>query len=213
MNHTSLLLALIALLVLSSCSSTPPLAQPTRLAFSDRTTLPSDPTNLLLDAAQVLGFDPATPSEPARLRLYSEKAEGAAEAKRKGLRFFMLGGLTIPGILRLDSLTFSNHELTPDGLRMKVLTKSSYVFIPPVCQSSEALLSVKDDRVVLKMENFYCNWAGVGNVIVAIEMQVSEVGPNRLSGRWCARGNGTANGFGSGYFTMQPEQQATTAAP
>jgi hypothetical protein len=212
MKNTTLPLAIFALFSFAGCA-TPSLTQPTRLAASDTAPPAADPTNILLDAAMVLGFDPATPSEPVMLRLFSEAKEGASEAKRKSLRFFLLGGLAIPGILRIDSLTFSEHQLTPEGLRMKVATKSSYLRIPPVCQTSNALLSVKDDLVVLQMENFYCNWAGIGNVIVAVEMQISEVGPNRLSGRWTARGNGTANGFGSGYFTLQPEPTAETTAP
>ncbi|WP_299610166.1 hypothetical protein [uncultured Tateyamaria sp.] len=72
--------------------------------------------------------------------------------------------------------------------------------IPATC--AKAPVALDDATRSLTASGFYCNWAGIGNVLATVQLTADWQGesPQTIGGRYLIRFNGTGNGSGAGTF-------------
>lgn len=145
--------------------------------------------------------------QPVRLKL----CEGDPQTrlcKDEGLSIFVLGGPIIPGQLNVKGLQVSDFVQNGSTLRMRADPKSTYVGVPPACESTTLSVDVlPENQVQIDFASLYCNWLVIGNVLVRAKFSLDFIDYKKVvaGGNYELKVNGTANGAGSGYFIMWPE--------
>lgn len=108
-----------------------------------------------------------------------------------GLKAAGLGGVFLPLDATLTRMTLRAGEADFD---------MSINGIPARCAT--APVAIDDATRSMTAAGFYCNWAGIGNVLATVQLTADWQGesPNAIGGRYLIRFNGTGNGSGAGTF-------------
>lgn len=154
------------------------------------------------------GFSEDRPDgSPVRLK-FCEGDPQTRLCKDDGLSIFVLGGPIIPGKLNVKGLQVSNFVRDGSTLKMRADPKSTYVGVPPACESTTLSVDVlPENQVKIDFASLYCNWLVIGNVLVRAKFSLGFIDYKNVvaGGNYELRVNGTANGAGAGYFIMWPE--------
>ncbi|MEL6240223.1 MAG: hypothetical protein AAFV87_03235 [Pseudomonadota bacterium] len=115
----------------------------------------------------------------------------ACDAESEGLKAAGVGGLLLPLNATLTGMTIvegeADFDLTING-------------IGAAC--AKAPLMFEEAQRTLSARGFYCNWAGIGNVLATVELTADWTNDPEadFGGRYLIRFNGTGNGSGSGVY-------------
>jgi hypothetical protein len=115
-----------------------------------------------------------------------------------------VGGLLFPLALNVRGMTVSKQSPAQEGGWMiDASVKSRVDAIPPVCRTAHGQILLRDnDTVSMQLENFYCNWVVIGNVLVNAAFSIDHIDSQTkaFTGFYKITFHGTGNAAGSGYY-------------
>ena len=113
------------------------------------------------------------------------------DAESRGLKAAGLGGVFLPLDATLTRMSLRAGQADFD---------MSINGIPASCAT--APVELNDSARSLTASGFYCNWAGIGNVLATVQLTADwqAGGADIIGGRYLLRFNGTGNGAGAGTF-------------
>ena len=125
----------------------------------------------------------------------------------EGVGYFVMGG-PIPGRGSQRRGRYAQVQLDAASHAVTATASNQLLFIgtPLACADTRHTLTVRSaDEIVGADENYYCNWAGVGNMTASFNYVVDyvDLDKGRLGGYWQHGVAGTGAGKGAGYAIMQ----------
>ncbi|MEM7284267.1 MAG: hypothetical protein AAF438_21905 [Pseudomonadota bacterium] len=126
-----------------------------------------------------------------------------------GLTAKGLGAIFLPLTMEWNAIDVQARDTEADKkptVRGKV--SASVNGIAPRCARVRGVLQVVDEQtLVLKLNRFYCNWVGIGNVLTSAQFsfQTFDVDSQTGNGYYRLAFYGTGNARGSGYFKVSLE--------
>jgi hypothetical protein len=120
-----------------------------------------------------------------------------------GVRANGVGGLFIPLVLNVSGMTVSKQSPSDSGWAIDAAVQSKADAIPPLCRTAHGQILARDNNTItVQLQNFYCNWAVVGNVIVNADLSIDRIDLQRkvFNGFYKITFHGTGNAAGSGYY-------------
>lgn len=122
--------------------------------------------------------------------------------KETGISAKGIGGMFLPLKMDMAGLEVEKSRMENGNLNILVSLDASINLIPPWCGKVGGHLQTVNETPKLVFSNFYCNWAGVGNVLTNMEFTVETLDSisHTFSGHYKIRFLGTGNGIGSGYY-------------
>jgi len=120
-----------------------------------------------------------------------------------GIRASGVGGLFLPLALHVTGMTVSKQDAANDGWTIEASFQSKVDAISPLCRTAHGQIVFRDNGTVsLRVQNFYCNWVLVGNVIVNADLSIDHIDPQAkvFTGFYRVTFHGTGNAAGSGYY-------------
>lgn len=124
-----------------------------------------------------------------------------------GQGYFVMGG-PIPGRGYQKSGRFSNIQVNPTTQTIEYTMQSDLYFIgvPLACVTHPGRVMVKSvDEISLVDDAYFCNWAGIGNMMASFNFAVESIDfdRGRLAGYWAHAVTGNAVGRGQGYGVIE----------
>ena len=121
----------------------------------------------------------------------------------EGLGYFVMGG-PIPGKGSQTAGKFSKPKLDTVKQELAYANHPNLFFngIPLVCVSHPGKVTVRSsDEITLVDDGYYCNWAGVGNMVATFNFAVESIDfdRGRIGGYWSHGVAGLGAGKGQGY--------------
>lgn len=125
----------------------------------------------------------------------------------EGVGYFVMGG-PIPGRGSQKQGRYANVQYDAANHAVIATASNQLLFIgtPLACADTKHILTVRSaDEIVGADENYYCNWAGVGNMTASFNFVVDyvDLDKGRLGGYWQHGVAGTGAGKGAGYAILQ----------
>lgn len=125
----------------------------------------------------------------------------------EGVGYFVMGG-PIPGRGSQSRGRYTNvqHDAASRVVTATASNQLLFIGTPLVCADTKHTLTVRSaDEIVGADENYYCNWAGVGNMTASFNYVVDyvDLDRGRLGGYWQHGVAGTGVGKGVGYAVLQ----------
>ena len=125
----------------------------------------------------------------------------------EGVGYFVMGG-PIPGRGSQSRGRYTNvqHDAASRVVTATASNQLLFVGTPLACADTKHTLTVRSaDEIVGADENYYCNWAGVGNMTASFNYVVDyvDLDRGRLGGWWQHGVAGTGAGSGGGYCIVQ----------
>jgi hypothetical protein len=114
-----------------------------------------------------------------------------------------VGGLLLPLTLHVTALTISKQSQVGDSLTIDASFRSKVDSITPMCRTAHGqIISRQNNTISVELENFYCNWAVVGNVLVNADLSIDDINlkDKVFTGFYKVTFHGTGNAAGSGYY-------------
>jgi hypothetical protein len=93
-------------------------------------------------------------------------------------------------MLRCRAISLLEYQSKADG-------------IPPLCRTAHGQILMRDNNTItVQLQNFYCNWVAVGNVIVNTDFSIDHIDSQNkvFNGFYKITFHGTGNASGSGYY-------------
>jgi len=193
LNRHRLLLPIWVFLALSACGTT--------RRFVDQPQLTVDGTDKTPRQATAQLFDGITPYKVSLC-----EADPVSKDCRKGsdgVRANGVGGLFIPLVLNVNGMTVSKQSQSDSGWAIDAAVQSKADGIPPLCRIAHGQILLRDNNTItVQLQNFYCNWVAVGNVIVNADFSIDHIdSQNKIfNGFYKITFHGTGNAAGSGYY-------------
>jgi len=170
----------------------------TAFALAGCATLPDAPSASISDPSAVAALQDLVAAPAARLSFCETNAgQTSCAPNSAGLKASGLGGVFLPLDSTLTSATFRQSEadfnIDINGLAA-------------ACASTPPQVDVQARKITAS--GFFCNWAGVGNVLATVELTADwqDAGAQAFGGRYRIQFNGTGNGAGSGTFRAQVQR-------
>lgn len=121
----------------------------------------------------------------------------------EGLGYFVMGG-PIPGKGYQTSGRFSKAQLQTASQTVSYANSANLYFngVPLVCVPHPGKITVRSsDEITLVDDGYYCNWAGVGNMVATFNFAVESIDfdRGRIGGYWAHAVAGLGDGKGQGY--------------
>ncbi len=125
----------------------------------------------------------------------------------EGVGYFVMGG-PIPGHGSQSRSRYTHVQRDPASHAVTATASNYLLFIgtPLACADTKHILTVRSaDEIVGADENYYCNWAGVGNMTASFNYVVDyvDLDKGRLGVYWQHGVAGTGGGKGAGYAILQ----------
>jgi hypothetical protein len=120
-----------------------------------------------------------------------------------GLSAIGVGGIFLPLIMDLSGIEVNNAELVEETIRLKTRLVSTVNKIAPKCGDVVGKINIRTGNIVnIELDNFYCNWMAVGNVVTNIKLSIDGISLKEQSftGFYSISLHGTGNANGSGYY-------------
>lgn len=133
----------------------------------------------------------------------ADRIDQCAEGS-KGLSAAGLGGLFLPLAMNITALEIERNKGQTEAKMRSIINA-----IPVACATAK--IDYDADRATLSSNGFYCNWAGIGNVITSFDFAVSDVNAQTgtFAGTYRIGFLGTGNGGGRGVFLARPADVET----
>jgi hypothetical protein len=120
-----------------------------------------------------------------------------------GIRANGVGGLFIPLVLNVSGMTVTKQSPSDLGWAIDAAVQSKADAIPPSCRTAHGQILLRDnDTITVQLQNFYCNWVVVGNVLVNADFSIDHIDSQKkvFNGFYKITFHGTGNAAGSGYY-------------
>ena len=182
-----------AFLMLSACGTT--------RRFIDQPPLTVEGADRTSRQATVELFDGVAP-----YRVSLCEADSVSKDCKKGsdgVRANGVGGLFIPLVLNVSGMTVSKQSRSDSGWAIDAAVESKADAIPPLCRTAHGQIVLRDnDTITVQLQNFYCNWVVVGNVLVNADFSIDHIDSRKkvFNGFYKITFHGTGNAAGSGYY-------------
>ncbi len=114
-----------------------------------------------------------------------------------------IGGIFLPLVMELRAIEIVELLRDNDNITFKARLDSPVNQIPPACGTVEGVVdSPSPESASIKISNFYCNWAAIGNVVTNMTFSIDSIDLNIsiFTGYYKLSFYGTGNASGSGYF-------------
>jgi hypothetical protein len=187
--------------LLTTCISLTLPACGTTHRFVDQPPLTVDGTHETPRQATAELFDGVTPFE---VRLCeADPISKDCKNGSDGVRANGVGGLFIPLVLNVSGMTVSKQSPSDSGWAIDAAVQSRADAIPPLCRTAHGQILLRDNNTVtVKLQNFYCNWVVVGNVVVNADFSIDHIDSQNkvFNGFYKITFHGTGNAAGSGYY-------------
>ena len=193
MQKHRLILTTCAFLTLSACGTT--------RRFIDQPQLTVDGADQTSRQATAELFDGVTP-----YRISFCEADAVSKDCKKGsngVRANGVGGLFIPLVLNVSGMTVSKQSPSDSGWAIDAAVQSKADAIPPLCRTAHGQILLRDNNTItVQLQNFYCNWVVVGNVLVNADFSIDHIDSQKkaFNGFYKITFRGTGNAAGSGYY-------------
>jgi hypothetical protein len=152
-----LLLPIWVFLTLSACGTTRRFVDQPQLIVDGADETPRQATAEL--------FDGITPHKVSLCE--ADPVSKDCKKGSDGVRANGVGGLFLPLILNVNGMTVSKQSPSDSGWAIDAAVQSKADGIPPLCRIAHGqILSRDNNTITVKLQNFYCNWLAVGNVLV-----------------------------------------------
>ena len=116
-----------------------------------------------------------------------------------------IGGLFLPLKMELRELRLSAYDAADDSFEARL--DAPVNAIPPACGEVDGRIDRGEDGNALRVRipSFYCNWAGIGNVLTSMTFAIRDISADRsyFTGYYRIEFYGTGNATGSGFFRAQ----------
>ncbi len=198
MVHLKIIVILAIIALFTGCGTT-------SLYVPDPETMIKNRNTSLTDAAEIW-LNVLSPSYKMVL-CEANQESGECVEPASGLMAKGLGGLFLP--LTMEWKWISVSEVLSDQdkkIGFKGNVRALVNGIAPLCASITGRLEVIDDQtIVLVVNQFYCNWAVIGNVLTSAKFSFDSFNIDSLTATGFYRITffGTGNARGSGYFKIQ----------
>jgi hypothetical protein len=146
-------------------------------------------------------FDGATPYRVSLCE--ADPVSKDCKKDSEGVRASGVGGFFLPLVLRVSGLTVSKQSPSDVGWVIDAAVQSKADAIPPLCRTAHGQILLRDnDTISVQLQNFYCNWLLVGNVLVNADFSIDHIDSQNkvFSGFYKITFHGTGNAAGSGYY-------------
>lgn len=146
-------------------------------------------------------FDEVTPYEISLCE--ADPVSKDCKTGSDGVRANGVGGLFIPLVLKVSGMTVSKQNPSDAGWTIEAAVQSKADAIPPLCRTAHGQILLRDNHTItVQLQNFYCNWVVVGNVLVNADFSIDHIDSQNkvFNGFYKITFHGTGNAAGSGYF-------------
>ncbi|MEO1080302.1 MAG: hypothetical protein AAFY29_12165 [Pseudomonadota bacterium] len=113
-----------------------------------------------------------------------------------------VGGLFLPLKMELRELRLTRYSAEDDSFAARL--DAPVNAIPPACGEVDGRIErgKNGDALRVRIPNFYCNWAGIGNVLTTMTFAIRDISADRsyFTGYYKIEFYGTGNATGSGFF-------------
>ena len=133
----------------------------------------------------------------------ADPATGTCLESSTGLSAIGVGGIFLPLIMDLSGIKVNNAELVEETIRLKTRLVSTVNKIAPKCGDVVGKINIRTGNIVnIELDNFYCNWMAIGNVVTNIKLSIDGISLKEQSftGFYSISLHGTGNANGSGYY-------------
>lgn len=114
-----------------------------------------------------------------------------------------IGGIFLPLVMELRAIEIDELMVNDEKIMFEARLDSPVNQIPPACGTVEGVLDTPSaESATLKISNFFCNWAAIGNVVTNITLSIDSINleTNVFTGYYKITFYGTGNASGSGYY-------------
>jgi hypothetical protein len=193
MSNYHRLILIWVFLTLSACGTT--------RRFVDQPQLTVDGTDKTPRQATAELFDGVTPYRVSLCE--ADPVSKDCKTGSDGVRANGIGGLFIPLVLKVSGMTVSKQSPSDSGWAIDAAVQSKADGIPPLCRTAHGQILLRDNSTItVQLQNFYCNWVAVGNVIVNTDFSIDHIDSQNkvFNGFYKITFHGTGNAAGSGYY-------------
>lgn len=193
LNRHRLILTTCVFLTLSACGTTH--------RFVDQPQLIVDGADKTPRQASAELFDGITPYKVSLCE--ADPVTKACKKGSDGVRANGIGGLFIPLVLHVSGMTVSKQSPSDSGWAIDAAVHSKADAIPPLCRTAHGQILLRDNNTItVQLQNFYCNWVVVGNVVVNADFSIDRIDSHNkvFNGFYKITFHGTGNAAGSGYY-------------
>ena len=131
--------------------------------------------------------------------LHSHQCKNGAGLSASGV-----GGPVLPLFLNVSGMQVTQQHEVTDGLALGGVKVAATVDgIPPACATAQGTItSASGSTASLKIDRFYCNWMGIGNVLTSVDLSIDNINlaDRAFTGYYRLQFYGTGNATGSGYY-------------
>jgi hypothetical protein len=189
--------------VLSGCGTTGQFVDQPRLTIDAPGT----------DARQAIGalFGSMTPPYTVKL-CDAEPASKRCKPESRGVTATGVGGLLLPLTLFVKGMDIQSQRQADDGLSFDAFLDATVDAISPLCgKVAGRVVARENNTAAVQLENFYCNWVVIGNVLVNADFSIDsiDVKDKVVTGYYKLTFHGTGNAAGSGYYRAVVEPKKT----
>ena len=142
-------------------------------------------------------------STPYKIQLCNaDKGTRTCKKGSDGLSAFGVGGPLLPLSMNVSALDVKKIAPKNDALAFSSDVGATVDAIPPVCGLVGGTITTKNDTASMQLNNFYCNWAVIGNVLASIKLSIDSIDlpDHTFTGYYRITFYGTGNASGSGYY-------------
>lgn len=127
----------------------------------------------------------------------------------KGIEAKGLGGIFLPLTMELTEIDVKESRHIESAIDLSSELRASINGITPWCGELSGTITTNSSHASLIYSNFYCNWAGIGNVVTNLSLSIDhiDVSNKTFSGFYKMSFYGTGNASGSGYYVAKVVQK------
>jgi hypothetical protein len=192
-NSHRVILTIWVSLTLSACGTTSRFVEQPQLTVDGPDETPRQATAQL--------FDGKTPYKVSLCE--ADPVSKVCKKGSDGVKANGVGGLFIPLVLNVSAMTISKQSPSDSGWAIDAAVQSKADAIAPLCRTAHGQILMRDNNtIIFQLQNFYCNWVVVGNVIVNADFSIDHIDSQNkaFNGFYKITFHGTGNAAGSGYY-------------
>jgi hypothetical protein len=199
---------ILPLIVLSACGSTG--------RFVEQPNLTIDQPQMNAQQGIAALYGQATPYVVKLCE--ADPASKECKTDSKGITATGIGGLLLPLTLHVRGMVVSRERQSAEGLVFDASLDATVDAISPWCATVKGQIVARNNNTAtLELRNFYCNWAGIGNVIVNADLSIDSIilKERAFTGFYKVTFHGTGNAGGSGYYkaVISPKELKQMGVP
>jgi hypothetical protein len=113
-----------------------------------------------------------------------------------------VGGIFLPLFMDMKGIEVSQARAVDSHIIMTSKLDAEINKISPWCGTVEGKVTNDNGSAKITLSDFYCNWAGIGNVLTNIDLSIDSINPadKSFTGFYKISFYGTGNATGSGSF-------------